>query len=109
MRAWHVTCHTALYSILENGLQSIYELEEWGDDYVWLFTDYADAVDRAPSFRGAPVIIEVDITGLETKPDPHTHADGECVHPGYESAVVVTGSIPPERLGSHELCELPGR
>lgn len=100
MIGYHVTGDGVAERIAAEGIVSIKRLEGWGDDLVWLFLDRDAALDVRSGYRRgqAAAIITVDLDGLDVQADPHTHYEHGDVMDGYESAVVVPGTVPVERV-----------
>ena len=75
---YHITNYERVPAILIEGLRT--NADGWDAGFVWLFDDLGLALEALPKFqRGRAVILEVDISGLATIPDPHpgwgTHWD----------------------------------
>lgn len=95
MKGWHVTSKRNRDGIAAEGLRK--DVMGWDTQYVWFFTDRAQA-DRSAreglwgGRQGDNDIWEIDLTGFDVLPDPH---------PGWNedrSNRAVDHSIPADRI-----------
>lgn len=99
-RGYHITTTRNRAGIDAEGLRT--DGMGWDAGYVWFFDDRDVAVTSAASdawggIRDPHDVWEIDLTGLDVLPDPHTKGWGED-HPRWSHARAVAESIPRDRL-----------